>query len=114
MSFDDRDLFSSSASIGVKINSSINLNYSNLLPHFKIDYNEDLTEDSVLKGHFISSPSTQYSTNISKHFSSSIKLEAGFDWIFDNGWNITTIMKRREKDGFGHENALIFSANREF
>ena len=114
MSFDDRDLFSSSASIGVKIASNINFDYSELLPHLKIDYNEDLTEDSVLKGHFISSPSTQYSTTISKHFSSSIKLEAGFDWIFDNGWNITTIMKRREKDGFGHENALIFSANREF
>ena len=114
MSFDDRDLFSSSASIGVKIASNINFDYSELLPHLKIDYNEDLTEDSVLKGHFISSPSNQYSTTISKHFSSSIKLEAGFDWIFDNGWNITTIMKRREKDGFGHENALIFSANREF
>ena len=114
MSFDDRDLFSSSASIGVKIASNINFDYSEFLPHLKIDYNEDLTEDSVLKGHFISSPSNQYSTSISKHFSSSIKLEAGFDWIFDNGWNITTIMKRREKDGFGHENALIFSANREF
>jgi len=114
MSFDDRDLFSSSASIGVKINSSINLNYSNLLPHFKIDYNEDLTEDSVLKGHFTSTPSNQYSTSISKHFSSSIRLEAGFDWIFDNGWNFTTIANRREKDGSGHENALIFSAYREF
>ena len=114
MSFDDRDLFSSSASIGVKIASNINFDYSELLPHLKVDYNEDLTEDSVLKGHFISSPSNQYSTTISKHFSSSIKLEAGFDWIFENGWNITTIMKRREKDGFGHENALIFSANKEF
>ena len=109
MSFDDRDLFSSSASIGVKIASNINFDYSELLPHLKIDYNEDLTEDSVLKGHLISSSSTQYSTTISKHFNSSIKLEAGFDWIFENGWNITTIMKRREKDGFGHENALILS-----
>ena len=77
MSFDDRDLFSSSASIGVKIASNINFDYSELLPHLKIDYNEDLTEDSVLKGHFISSPSSQYSTTISKHFSSSIKLEVG-------------------------------------
>ena len=114
MSFDDRDLFSSSASIGVKISSNIDFNVSDLLPHLKLDYNEDLTEDSLLKGHLISSPSNQYSTTISKHFNSSIKLETGFDWIFDNGWNITTIVKRREKDGFGHENALIFSANREF
>ena len=114
MSFDDRDLFSSSASVGFKIASNIDFDYSKILPHLKIDYNEDLTEDSVLKGHFISTPSNQYSTTISKHFSSSIKLEAGFDWIFENGWNITTIMKRREKDGFGHENELIFSANREF
>ena len=114
MSFDDRDLFSSSATIGVKISSNFDYNNSEFLPHLKLDYNEDLTEDSVLKGHLISSSSNQYSTTISKHFSSSIKLEAGFDWIFDNGWNITTIVKRRENDGFGHEDALIFSANREF
>ena len=45
-------LFSSSASIGVKIASNINFDYSELLPHLKVDYNEDLTEDSVLKGTF--------------------------------------------------------------
>ena len=114
MSFDDRDLLSSSATIGVKIASNINFDSSELLPHLKLDYNNDFTQDSVLKGHLISVPSNQYSTTISKHFSSSIKLEAGFDWIFDNGWNVTTILKRREKDDLGHENALIFSANREF
>ena len=114
MSFDDRDLLSSSATIGMKINRSFNLNNSDLLPHLKLDYNEDLTEDSVLKGHLVSSPSNQYSTTISKHFSSSIRIEAGFDWIFDNGWNITSIFNRIEKDGFGHENALTFSAYKEF
>ena len=66
------------------------------------------------KGHLVSSPSNQYSTTISKHFSSSIRIEAGFDWIFDNGWNVTSIFNRIEKDGFGHENALIFSAYKEF
>ena len=114
MSFDDRDLLSSSATIGMKINRSFDLNNSDLLPHLKLDYNEDLTEDSVLKGNLVSVPSNQYSTTISKHFSSSIRFEAGFDWIFDNGWNVTSIFNRLEKDGFGHENALIFSAYREF
>ena len=114
MRFDDRDLLSSSATVGVKINSNIDFNYSELLPHLKIDYSQDLTEDSVLKGYFISTPSNQYSTSISKHFSSSIKLETGFDWIFENGWNITTIVSRREKDGFGHDNGLVFSAYKEF
>ena len=114
MSFDDRDLLSSSATIGMKINRSFDLNNSDLLPHLKLDYNEDLTEDSVLKVNLVSVPSNQYSTTISKHFSSSIRFEAGFDWIFDNGWNVTSIFNRLEKDGFGHENALIFSAYREF
>ena len=114
MRFDDRDLLSSSATVGVKINSNFDFNYSELLPHLKIDYSQDLTEDSVLKGYFISTPSNQYSTSISKHFSSSIKLETGFDWIFENGWNITTIVSRREKDGFGHDNGLVFSAYKEF
>ncbi len=114
MSFDDRDLLSSSATIGMKINRSFNLSNSDLLPHLKLDYNEDLTEDSVLKGNLVSTPSNQYSTTISKHFSSSIRFEAGFDWIFDNGWNITSIFNRIEKDGFGHENAFNFSANRKF
>jgi hypothetical protein len=98
----------------MKINRSFDLNNSDLLPHLKLDYNEDLTEDSVLKGNLVSVPSNQYSTTISKHFSSSIRFEAGFDWIFDNGWNVTSIFNRLEKDGFGHENALIFSAYREF
>ena len=114
MSFDDRDLLSSSATIGMKIDRSFKLNNSDLLPHFKFDYNEDLTEDSVLKGSLVSSPSNQYSTTISKHFSSSLRIEAGFDWIFDNGWNVTSIFNRIEKDGFGHENAFNFSANRKF
>ena len=114
MSFDDRDLLSSSATIGMKINRSFDLNNSDLLPHLKLDYNEDLTEDSVLKGNLVSVPTNQYSTTISKHFSSSIRFEAGFDWIFDNGWNVTSIFNRLEKDGFGHENALIFSAYKEF
>ena len=49
MSFDDRDLFSSSASIGVKIASNINFDYSELLPHLKIDYNEDLNPGKFKK-----------------------------------------------------------------
>ena len=90
------------------------MNYSNILPYLKFDYSEDLTEDSVLKGNYVSTPSNQYSTSISKDFSSSLRLEAGFDWLFDNGWRITTIVNRREKNGFGHENELAFSAHREF
>ena len=114
MNFDDRDLLSSAATIGIKIDKGINLNYSNILPYLKFDYSEDLTEDSVLKGNYVSTPSNQYSTSISKDFSSSLRLEAGFDWLFDNGWRITTIVNRREKNGFGHENELAFSAHREF
>ena len=53
-------------------------------------------------------------TNIKKDFASSVLAETGFDWNFNNGWNLTTTLNRVEKNNFGHQNYLKFNAIRIF
>ena len=80
----------------------------------KLINNEDLSEKSTLKANYASSPSNQYTTNINKSFSSMINLETGFDWNFNNGWNLSTTLNRMDKNDIGHQNFLKFNANRIF
>ena len=35
-----------------------------------------------------------------------IIFETGFDWFFDNGYNIKSVISRTDKDGLVHENLL--------
>ena len=85
------------------------LRASRLLPYIKLDFNDDLSESSTLKAKYVTS-SNQYTTNIKKDFSSSIRAETGFDWNFNNGWNLSTTMNRIDKNGIGHQNFLKFNA----
>ena len=39
-----------------------------------------------------------------------IKMESGFDWFLDNGWNIKSVFSRIDKDGVGHENLIELRA----
>ena len=43
-----------------------------------------------------------------------INLETGFDWNFNNGWNLSTTLNRMDKNDIGHQNSLKFNANRIF
>ena len=88
--------------------------HSRLLPFIKLDYNEDLSETSTLKANYISSSSNQYTTNIKKDFSSSIRVETGFDWNFNNGWNLSSTLNRADNNDVGHQNFLKFNAFRIF
>ena len=80
----------------------------------KIELNEDLSDSSTLKANYLSSPSNQYTNNITKSFSSMVSVETGFDWNFDNGWDLTTTINRIDQDGIGHRNLLKFNAVRIF
>ena len=114
LSFDDRDLKSYSVSVGSLINADINLRNSKFIPFLKIDITEDLTEGSSLKANYTSSSSNQYSKSINKDFSAIIRAETGFDWNFNNGWNLSSTLDRIDKDGFGHQNYLKFNAFKTF
>ena len=114
LSFDDRHFESTSLNLGTVISSDLGLRNSFLFPYIKIEFNEDLSEKSTLKANYASSPSNQYTTNINKSFSSMINLETGFDWNFNNGWNLSTTLNRMDKNDIGHQNFLKFNANRIF
>ena len=114
LSFDDRDLESTSVNFGTTVSSDFNFRKSTLFPYLKIEFNEDLTENSTLKANYLSSPSNQYTNNITKSFSSMVSVETGFDWNFDNVWDLTTTINRIDQDGIGHRNLLKFNAVRIF
>ena len=80
----------------------------------RLDITEDFTEGSKLKANYTSSSSNQYSKNINKNFSSILRAETGFDWNFNNGWNLSSTLDRIDKDGFGHQNYLKFNAFKTF
>ena len=67
-----------------------------------------------LKANYISSSTNQYSKSISKDFSAILRVETGFDWNFNNGWNLSSTLDRIDKDGFGHQNYLKFNAFKTF
>ena len=114
LSFDDRDLESTSLNFGTVVSSDLNFINSRLFPYLKIEFNEDLTENSTLKASYLSSSSNQYTTDIGKSFSSMVGMETGFDWNFNNGWDLTTTINRIDKNGIGHQNYLKFNAVRIF
>ena len=39
-----------------------------------------------------------------------IILETGFDWVFEDGWNIKSVISRIDKNGLGHENSFEIRA----
>lgn len=114
LSYDDRDLESTSVNFGTVVSSDFNFTKSTLFPYLKIEFNEDLTENSTLKANYLSSSSNQYTTHIGKSFSSMVSMETGFDWNFNNGWDLTTAINRIDKNGIGHQNYLKFNAIRIF
>ena len=114
LKFDDRDLKSYSVSVGSLINANIDLRHSKFIPFLRLDVTEDLTEGSSLKTNYTSSPTNQYTKSISKDFSAIIRAETGFDWNFNNGWNLSSTLDRIDKDGFGHQNYLKFNAFKSF
>ena len=114
LKFDDRDLKSYSVSLGSLINANIDLRHSKFIPFLRFDITEDLTEGSSLKVNYASNSANQYSKSISKDFSAIIRAETGFDWNFNNGWNLSSTLDRIDKNGFGHQNYIKFNAFKNF
>ena len=114
LSYDDRDLQSTSVALGTVIHADFGFKTSKFLPYLKLDFNEDLADASTLKANYVTSTSNQYTTNIKRDFSSSILAETGFDWNFNNGWNLSSTINRIDKNGIGHQNFLKFNAFKVF
>ena len=111
LKFGKRELETSSISLGSAIEKEIYLTDSLFIPYFKLDFSKDLTDGSDIQANYVGN-TTKYNTTIDKNFSSMIIFETGFDWFFDNGWNIKSVISRTDKDGVGHENLLELRAVR--
>ncbi len=111
LKFGKRELETSSISVGSAIEKEIYLTDSLFIPYFKLDFSKDLTDGSDIQANYVGN-TTKYNTTIDKNFSSMIIFETGFDWFFDNGWNIKSVISRTDKDGLGHENLLELRAVR--
>ena len=111
LKFGKRELETSSISVGSAIEKEIYLTDSLFIPYFKLDFSKDLTDGSDIQANYVGN-TTKYNTTIDKNFSSMIIFETGFDWFFDNGWNIKSVISRTDKDGVGHENLLELRAVR--
>ena len=111
LKFGKRELETSSISVGSAIEKEIYLTDSLFIPYFKLDFSKDLTDGSDIQANYVGN-TTKYNTTIDKNFSLMIIFETGFDWFFDNGWNIKTVISRIDKDGVGHENLLELRAVR--
>jgi len=51
---------------------------------------------------------------INKDFSFIFRAETGFDWNFNNGWNLSSTLDRIDKGGFGHQNYVKLNAFKTF
>ena len=71
-------------------------------------------KNEIIKRTFVPKKIGDSLSNIKKDFSSSILAETGFDWNFNNGWNLSTTLNRIEKNKLGHQNYLKFNAVRIF
>ena len=111
LKFGKRELETSSISVGSAIEKEIYLTDSLFIPYFKLDFSKDLTDGSDIQANYVGN-TAKYNTTIDKNFSSMIIFETGFDWFFDNGWNIKSVISRTDKDGLGHENLLELRAVR--
>ena len=70
-----------------------------------------LTADTTA---FVLLSSSGTAPSISKDFSAILRVETGFDWNFNNGWNLSSTLDRIDKNGFGHQNYLKFNAFKSF
>jgi len=99
----------------LKINKCISILIISLLNTVskaeKITMPSSLTADTTA---FVLLSSSGTTPNISKDFSAIIRAETGFDWNFNNGWNLSSTLNRIDKDGFEHQNYLKFNAFKTF
>ena len=99
----------------IKINKYLSIFIISLLSSLAkaetITMPSSLTADTTA---FVLLSSSGTTPSISKDFSAIIRAETGFDWNFNNGWNLSSTLDRIDKDGFGHQNYLKFNAFKSF
>ena len=83
-------------------------------PFLKLEFTEDLTENSKTKAYFLSSTSKTYTYDLKNSYSSFLKIKTGFGFRSVNEWNYRLNIQRLIRSNEDFENSLDLRISKSF
>ena len=111
LKFDDQDIGTIITSLGGVIDSTSNLKNGTFQPYFEYDYFADISPSSEQKISYRSDTSSTYTLTRINSSTHNFKGKIGFDYLTNEGWNITSNYQRTQSKGGGYSDSLFFGAS---
>ena len=111
LKFDDQDIGTIITSLGGVIDSTSNLKNGTFQPYFEYDYFADISPSSEQKISYRSDTSSTYTLTRINSSTHNFKGKIGFDYLTNDGWNITSNYQRTQSKGGGYSDSLFFGAS---
>ena len=91
--------------------STSNLKNGTFQPYFEYDYFADISPSSEQKISYRSDTSSTYTLTRINSSTHNFKGKIGFDYLTNEGWNITSNYQRTQSKGGGYSDSLFFGAS---
>ena len=111
LKFDDQYIGTIITSLGGAVDSSSNLRNGTFKPYFEFDYFADMSPSSEQKISHKSDASSTYTLTRINSSTHNLKSKLGFDYLTNEGWNITSNYQRTQSKGSGYSDGLFFGAS---
>ena len=111
LKFDDQYIGTIITSLGGAVDSSSNFKNGTFKPYFEFDYFADMSPSSEQKISYISDASSTYTLKRINSSTHNFKSKLGFDYLTNEGWNITSNYQRTQSKGGGYSDGLFFGAS---
>ena len=111
LKFDDQYIGTIISSIGGAVDSTSNLKNGTFQPYFEFDYFADMSPSSEQKISYKSDASSTYTLTRINSSTHNLKSKFGFDYLTNEGWNITSNYQRTQSKGSGYSDGLFFGAS---
>jgi hypothetical protein len=111
LKFDDQYIGTIITSLGGAVDSSSNLKNGTFKPYFEFDYFADMSPSSEQKISYKSDASSTYTLTRINSSTHNLKSKLGFDYLTNEGWNITSNYQRTQSKGSGYSDGLFFGAS---
>ena len=111
LKFDDQYIGTIITSLGGAVDSSSNLINGTFKPYFEFDYFADMSPSSEQKISHKSDASSTYTLTRINSSTHNLKSKLGFDYLTNEGWNITSNYQRTQSKGSGYSDGLFFGAS---
>jgi len=111
LKFDDQYIGTIITSLGGAVDSSSNFKNGTFKPYFEFDYFADMSPSSEQKISYISDSSSTYTLTRINSSTHNFKSKLGFDYLTNEGWNITSNYQRTQSKGGGYSDGLFFGAS---